>query len=162
MLRTMFDSVTPRVAPRNCELFGYYLNGSYAVPSISYVTNLYPPPISLVPIDANATRADFARVLDVERFDATPAQCEQWLTDFKEKNPSYHNGGRGVIYTTRSSIPAVRIGTGKYVLGKDYYLWIATGDGTLFTGEGVIACQNYWHKTYDSSVVYSPEWLPNG
>ena len=68
-----------------------------------------------------------------------------------------HNAATGrkdaVVYCNRATIPQVRVDTGTQVLGVDYFLWVATLDGTLvtpgpehldgppYTYPGVIGCQ---------------------
>jgi len=162
--RTMWDSVNLRAITlaKRGDIIAYYLNdGRYAVPSIAYVEDLFDPDkYRLAAIDTVGDRADFARILDVEKNLVDPGKCEQWLQDFAASNPSYEGGGRGEIYCNRSTIGAVRIGTGRYRLGRDYYLWVATGDGTLYRAFGVNACQDTWRPTYDSSVVYDPRFMP--
>jgi hypothetical protein len=175
--RTMFDSVNlygiPRPLPAH-SVVAYYLDGPYAVASVAEVAALFPG-TSLNPIDVNGTRADYARTLDVETGDATPTMCEQWLAEFNATNPRYAVGGRGLIYSDQSNLEAIRIGTGRYVLGRDYSLWVATGDGFVVTPaylrakypaypwpDGcVTACQNVWARTYDSSVIEADNFLPD-
>lgn len=177
MTRTMYDSVNlhgiPRPLPPH-SVVAYYLDGHYAVASVAEVEAMFPN-TSLNPIDVNGTRANFARTLDVESGDATPEQCEQWLTDFKADNPRYAVGGRGLLYSDQANLEAIRVGTGRYVLGRDYSLWVATGDGLVVTPEYlrakypgyawpdgcVTACQNLWHRTYDSSVILNANFLPD-
>lgn len=161
--RTLYDSIDlhgiTTAVPG--DMVAFYLNGKYAVPSIAYVTELFPPELyRLVPIDVIGDRADYARVLDVETGDVRPEQCEEWLQAFQGTNPAYAGGGRGEIYCNRSTIPAVRAGTGRFRLAADYWLWIATGDGTQYRARGVNACQDIWSRTYDSSVVYDGRWMP--
>lgn len=162
--RTLWDSVAlPGITKaKRGDLVAYYLNGrKFAVPSVAYVEGLFSPELyRLVPIDVVGDRAADARVVDVETEDVDPNSLEQWIQDFNEGNPSYDGGGRAEVYCSRDTIPAVRTGTGQYLLGRDYYLWIATGDGTLYRGPGVNACQNVWSRTFDSSVVYDPRWMP--
>lgn len=161
--RALWDSVNLRgiTAAQPGDIIAYYLNGGYAVPSITYVQNLFSPArYRLAAIDVQGNRADWARIVDVESGDVRPEHTEQWLQDFAETNPAHEGGGRGEIYCDRSTIAAVRRGTGRYVLGRDYYLWVATGDGSLATGPGINACQNLWSRTYDKSVVFDPRWLP--
>lgn len=169
-MRKMYDSIDLKQVPKDGDMVAYYLNGKYAVPTITYVEKLFDPMrYSLVPIDVIGNRADYARVADVETGDIRPEFTEQWISDFNASNPSYEHGGRPEIYCNRNTIAAVRVGTGRYLLGRDYYLWVATGDGTIYRGEnltgpyaknGVNACQAYWHKGYDESVVFSDQWMP--
>jgi hypothetical protein len=112
-----------------------------------------------VPIDVKGDRPDYARVFDVETFDIPPWKTETIITAYRAHNPVSRAGHRPVIYCNRSTIPAVREGTGKYILGTDYLLWVAA-PGSIYTGHGVIACQNVWSRTYDSSVVLSDTWMP--
>ena len=168
MTRTMYDSVNLHAIPRplpDHSLVAYYLDGPYAVATVAEVEAMFPT-ARLVPIDVNNSRADYARALDVENGDATPADCEGWLTRFKASNPGYHGGARGLIYCNRSNIAAVREGTGPYRLGIDYTMWVATGDGTLISNvdevpNSVTACQNLWRATYDTSEVFASGFLPN-
>lgn len=161
--RTMYDSVNlyaiPRPLPAH-SIIAFYLDGPRAVASIKQVDTLFPG-VRQNPIDVNGTRANYARTVDCETLDVPAGELEQWLTDFKDTNPGYEHGARGIVYTDRDNIPAVRQGTGRYVLAKDYYLWVATGDGTLYTGEGVVACQYRWLRDYDVSAVFDPRFLPD-
>jgi hypothetical protein len=163
--RALYDSVDLRGIPAAGSapgtMIAYYLNGTFAVPSIAYVEKLYPPDYyRLLPIDTDGTGARFARAADVETGDMRPDMLEQWLQDFADGNPAHELGGRGELYCNRSTIAAVRAGTGRYVLGRDYYLWVATGDGTLYWEPGVNACQNTWSRLFDKSVVYDPRFMP--
>jgi hypothetical protein len=156
----MYDGVDlTKVPTTGATMIAFYLNGTYAVPSIDFVTLRFPG-WSQVPIDVKGDRPDYARVLDVERGDATPQHVNGWITLWQARNPAFHGGGRPVIYTDRSNIKAVFKGAGRYVLGRDYYLWVSTLDGTLYTGLGVVASQRRDYGDYDESVVYSPQWIP--
>jgi hypothetical protein len=168
--RIIYDSVNLRGVPRlGSKIIAYYLNGDYAVSSIAEVNDLFPG-WQQVPIDVKGNRPDYARVFDVESGDISPGQLEGIITDYKRESPYYRDGGRPEIYCNRSTIPAVREGTGGYLLGRDYYLWVGTGDGTVYTGaeltgpyakHGVNACQNIWTRTYNSSVILSDAWMPS-
>jgi hypothetical protein len=159
--RTMYDGVDlSNVPTKGATMIGFYLNGTYAVPSIESVTKRFPG-WSQVPIDVNGSRPDYARVLDVERGDATPGGVAHWVYMWSLRNPAFHDGGRPVIYCDRGNIKAVQAGANEFLLGHDYYLWVATLDGTLYTGPGVVACQRYDRGDYDESVVYSPQWIPS-
>lgn len=167
--RALYDSVSlpgilrgvPAAARPRGTMVAYYLNGDFAVPSVAYVEDLLPPDYYRhLPVDVLGTRAKFARAGDVETGDMRPEMLEQWLQDFAEGNPAYELGGRGELYCNRSSIAAVRAGTGRYVLGRDYYLWVATGDGTLYWQPGVNACQTTWSRLFDRSVIFDPRFMP--
>lgn len=161
--RTMYDAIgenIPRI-PRTCQMLAYYLNGLYAA-NLETVAKLFPPSkYSHVPIDVNGTLASLARVLDVEKGDASPESAPDWCEDFRNTNPAWHTGGRPEIYCNRSTLPAVTAAmeSAAWTVGQ-YYLWIATLDGTEFTGAGVNACQVWDRGLYDYSVVYDDRWLP--
>jgi hypothetical protein len=165
--RIMYDSVHPFTGvPRGAAMIGYYINGEWAVPSVTAVQASFPK-ASRVPIDVIGNRADYARVADVENGDVRPGDLEMWISDFNGTNPAWKGGGRPVVYCNRDTVPAVRLGTGRYRLGRDYYLWAATLDGTLATSESlglpagsVVACQFHDAGDYDISMVYSAQWMP--
>lgn len=160
--RIMYDAVNiDNIPVTGSQLIAYYLNGNYAVKSVADVETRFPGQ-SLIPIDVLGTRTDYARVFDVEAGDIQAAQLEDIISHYNQDSPYYKTGGRPVVYCDRSTIPSVRAGTGKYILGRDYYLWVSTLDGTQYTGEGVIACQTATiGGKYDMSVVYSSQWVPN-
>ena len=112
-----------------------------------------------VRIDVTGQYADTADVLDVETGDASPATASLWVQSWhKLKRP-----GLPVIYCNRESLVAVQAAcaAGGSKLGIDYGLWVATLDGTRYTGAGVVACQFGSHGTWDESVVYLDTlWLP--
>jgi len=81
-----------------------------------------------------------------------------------------------VVYCNRATIPEVRVGTGTQVLGVDYFLWVATLDGTLvtpgpvhlaappYTYPGVVACQirgaGLTGGDWDQSLVFESKiWV---
>ena len=179
MNRIMYDSDRYLKIPlTGSQMIAYYLNGEGAVPSVEAVEKRFPGQ-TLVPVDALGDRASYGRVADVETGDISPIHAAGWISNFNATNPAYKSGGRPVIYCNRSNIPAVREGTGKFVLGRDYYLWVATLDGSKFTTDDlikldtgpftgsmpVIACQTESVDTgeyhYDRSVVYSAQWIPS-
>jgi hypothetical protein len=158
-MRIMYDSTRPSIGiPGSAEMVGYYYNGTFAVASVAAVRLLFPRAVR-VPIDVNGSAAHFARVLDVEKGDATPDDCEGWIAAFGVDNAAYRSGGRPVIYVEKSNIAAVRAGTGRYQLGRDYYLWVASW-GNPYTGPGVVACQVENTPLWDRSEVYSDQWMP--
>lgn len=82
-----------------------------------------------------------------------------------------------MVYCNRATIPQVRVDTGTQVLGVDYFLWVATLDGTLvtpgpehldgppYTYPGVIGCQlkgaDLTGGDWDQSLVYDGAlWVP--
>jgi hypothetical protein len=159
-MRFMYDSAQllgiPRPLPDH-SIIAYYVTGPYAV-SKQYVIDLFGPTPTHNPIDIDASGPELARTLDVERGAAVPGDCQDWIYSFNNSNPTYQTGARPNIYCARSSIAAVREGTGRYILGRDYFLWVAD-PGSLYTGPGVIACQNVWAGSYDRSDVFSDQFL---
>lgn len=154
--RIMFDGLNINTVPTTgAEIIAYYVD----VVNSATVAKRFPN-WRQNPIDRHGNHPNIARTFDVERGLINASDLEVLITDFNEHNPSYHNGARPVVYCNRSTIASVRQGTGKYVLGRNYYLWVATLDGTEFTGPGVIACQNHGFGGYDSSVVYDSRFLP--
>jgi hypothetical protein len=159
MNRVMFDSVNIKGIPHlGGNMVAYYTNG-IGEASAAEIESAFPG-WSHVPIDVKGDNAHIARVADVETLDITPARTEEWIRQFNDDNPAFHTGGRPVIYCNRSTIPAVRLGTGRWLLGKDYYLWVAAPK-SMYTGFGVVACQNVWSRTFNSSVVFSDQWVPS-
>jgi hypothetical protein len=104
-----------------------------------------------------------AQVRDWETGDKG-GSLEQWVID--------HNKASGrkdaVVYCDRSTIPEVRQLTGSQVLGVDYFLFIASLDGTLFGPAQyphVVANQVMSSRqtggSYDLSIVFDASlWLP--
>lgn len=141
----------------------YYVNGEYKQ-SLAEVEARFPADDhTLLGVDVTGAGAAEAVIADVEFGDISAESLETWIEQWNAGNPAYAKAGRPVVYCARSTIPAVRQGTGKYVLGKDYYLWISTLDGTHYTGDGVVACQ-YATITgnavnYDISVIYDTVFL---
>jgi GH25 family lysozyme M1 (1,4-beta-N-acetylmuramidase) len=158
-MRTMYDSVTPLVSvPEDAEMVGYYLNGEFAVRSVAGVYLAFKNAVN-VPIDVTGSRPDYARVLDVERGAAKAGDCASWISRFNALNPAYRSGARPVIYVQKSNIESIRIGTGHYRLGHDYFLWVASW-GDPYSGFGVVACQVENTPAWDRSEVYSDQWMP--
>lgn len=110
------------------------------------------------------TRAqrNFGDVLDVENGDASPNQTGDWIT--MRKAMGYH---KPTIYCDLNNVPAVRIGTGRYVLGVDYDIWVAHYDGSTVPdpvpGPGTLAAkfaakQFLATGRWDVSAVYDDGW----
>jgi hypothetical protein len=133
-----------------------YINGKYAWSQQDW--NLFPHANHVqITITASVNAAD---VLDVEAGDASPNQTAGWIA--MRKAAGYY---RPTIYCSRSVIPAVRSGTGSYILGKDYDIWVAdyTGSAHQVTAPGspsatCAATQYQSTANYDVSVVYDGGW----
>jgi hypothetical protein len=151
--RIMGDSSTFGDVPKNVDIVAVYDDGSMGVPGKGQLEARYPHnKFGHCWIDVNGSHPE-ADVRDWETGDKA-GSLERWVID--------HNHLKGkknaVIYCNVSTIPEVRSLTGSQVLGKDYFLFIATLDGSEHRGPGVIACQNKGAMQtgghYDSSKVY--------
>lgn len=168
MTTLMYDgvnSLAPGIArqfPHAAKVAGY-LNGRYAwshsdwalFPNADHVT---------ITVSASLNAGD---VLDVEAGDAMPAEAAMWIR--ARKASGLH---RPTVYCSRSVIPDVRVGTGRFVLGADYDIWVAdyTGQPHQVAAPGMpaascAATQYSAANAYDVSAVYDPGWphrLPPG
>jgi len=159
--RTMLDGIdtdAAGIARLSPQMVAYYVNGRYAW-SAAQIAMF--PHANHVTISVTAS-ADAGDVLDVETGDATPAQAEGWIA--KRKAAGLY---RPTIYCSRSTIPAVRAGTGSYVLGKDYDIWVADYTGTphvvassVVGGVTAICAATQYENTanWDVSAVYDDGW----
>lgn len=140
----------------NAAMVAGYLNGNYAWSQQDW--DLFPHANHVeITITASTNAGD---VLDVEAGDATPDQAAGWIA--MRKAAGYY---RPTIYCSRSVIPAVRAGTGSYVLGTDYDIWVAdyTGSAHEVTAPGspsatCSATQYESTANYDVSMVYDDGW----
>jgi hypothetical protein len=140
----------------NAAMVAGYINGAYAWSQQDW--NLFPHAVHVqVTITASVNSGD---VLDVEAGDATPDQAAGWIA--MRKAAGYY---RPSIYCSLSVIPAVRAGTGSYVLGTDYDIWVAdyTGSAHEVTAPGspsatCSATQYESTANYDVSMVYDDGW----
>ena len=162
MSRVMGDSAQYLNIPGSVQVAAFYGNGAYAV-TIAQAEARFPhAKYGRCWIDVLGTLPS-AQVRDWETGDKG-GSLEQWVID--------HNKASGrkdaVIYCNVSTIPEVRQLTGTQVLGTDYFLWVATLDGTLFGPaqyRGVIANQikgaQLTKGDWDESLVFDASfWLP--
>lgn len=158
MTRTMVDSSTFTDIPFGHDIVAAYTDGHFGVVTQEQLETRFPADKyghCLVDVNGSTPRAN-AR--DWETGDKA-GSLEQWVGD--------HNNATGkgdaVVYCNKSTIPEVRSLTGGQVLGKDYWLWIATLDGSQYTAPGVIACQNLGSAQtgghWDLSVVYDDRFF---
>ena len=153
MTRTMGDSVDITKVPKDVDIVATYADGHLGVVIEQLLEELFPSDNYFhVLIDVNGSRPD-VEVRDWETGDKG-GDLRQWVID--------HNNVSGkkdaVIYCNTSTIPEVRRLTGDQILGKDYFLWVATLDGSIFRGPGVIACQDRGSRqngaNFDLSEVF--------
>lgn len=158
MTRIMRDSTTPAAIPvAGTQLAAGYVDGTWD--DYNAIVARFPG-IPHVSIDVNGS-APQADVRDWETGDKA-GSLEQWVIDHNQ-----HTGVKdAVVYCNRSTIPEVRQLTGSQILGRDYWLWVATLDGTKVVAEpGVVAVQdkgaNLTGANFDESVVYADWWKPS-
>lgn len=166
MTRIGGDSVNLAANPAGVDVAFYYVNGHEGVMTEAQAQARHPGKLVLG-IDVLGSRPD-AAVRDWETGDKG-GNLEKWVID--------HNKASGrkdaTVYCNRSTIPEVRQLTGSQVLGRDYFLWVATDDGTLvhpgpdhlgsepFTYPGTVACQVATLGGYDLSVIWDDGWHPS-
>jgi hypothetical protein len=157
----MYDGINALAAgiakefPTAAKIAGY-VNGTYAWSQAEW--NLFPHADHVtISVTASANAGD---VLDVEVGDATPNQAAGWIA-MRKAAGLY----RPTIYCSRSVIPAVRAGTGSYILGKDYDIWVAEYTGAphevIAPGTPAVACAATQYAStanYDVSIVYDTAW----
>lgn len=155
MTELMYDGIGALAAgiardfPNAAKVAGY-VNGSCAWSAADW--DLFPH-AEKVTISVTAS-ADEGDVLDVETGDARPDQTEGWIAMRKAAGLE-----RPTIYCNLATVPAVRQGTGKWILDKDYDLWIADWDGTTaIPYPHAAAKQEKSTAGYDVSVVYDVAW----
>lgn len=151
----MYDGVNSLAAgiarnfPNAAKVAGY-VNGTYAWSQAEW--GLFPH-ADHVTISVTA-RANAGDVLDVEGGDATPNQAAGWIAMRKAAGL-----WRPTVYCSRSVIPAVRAGTGSYVLGRDYDIWVADYDDSLASVYPLAVAKQYRSTAnYDVSAVYDAGW----
>lgn len=166
MARTMYDGINSDAAAIHEKFPGAamvagYVNGKFAWSQADW--NLFPNAVHVqISITASANAGD---VLDVESGDASPSETAGWIK--LRKSAGY---ARPTIYCSKSVIPSVREGTGSYVLGTDYDIWVAdwTGSAHQVTapGPGVsatcAATQYASSSDHDTSAVYDAGWPHRG
>lgn len=162
MTRVAADSTTFEDIPKNIDIACAYVNGSMGVATPAQMEARFPhSQYGWCFIDVNGSRPD-AQVRDWETGDKA-GSLENWIADHND-----HSGQRdAVIYCNGSTIPEVRQLSGRMVLGKDYYLFVATLSGFMFTGFGVVACQRDGVQQtgghFDRSFVFENGlWRPTG
>jgi hypothetical protein len=154
MTRLMYDginSLAPGIARAfpDARMVAGYLNGRYAWSQQDWA--LFPHADHVTVTVSNRNMGD---VLDVETGDATPSQTAGWIAMRKAAGLF-----RPTIYCSLATVPAVRVGTGSYVLGEDYDLWVADYDGSQESPCPLAVAKQYEDASaFDVSVVYDDAW----
>lgn len=153
---TMYDSVNWQEIPQDAEYISIYRNGQFAVPW-EEVQHRFPH-AHLIGIDVNGSDPK-AGTLDIERFDASPADVPGWVARRLDEV------GKDVLcrlYMNMSTWPAVQ----HYVSnlspaqrGQVRY-WVADWTGTAHIPAGADACQ--WESTqhWDRSLINVERYAP--
>jgi hypothetical protein len=164
MTSVMYDSTNPLVLPRDADVAGYY-NGEFAWGQAEF--DLFARYIKISVMAGMPGAAQFARVLDVETFDATPDDVVPFLN--RRIMAGYSNG---TIYCNRSTLPAVlerihaakglRLGWKTHRSDKgNCRLWVADWTGEPhelpdMTGVWAVQYANDVAADRDDSEVFGP------
>lgn len=139
-----------RVFPGLKRVAGY-VDGRYAWSGREW--GLFPDPVIRVGVAVRAS-TNAGDVLDVETGDAIPDQAHGWIA-MRKAAGLY----RPTIYCSLSVVPAVRAGTGSFVLGKDYDIWVAHYTGQPHQAyPGCAATQYESTANWDASIVHDTAW----
>jgi hypothetical protein len=136
-----------------------YVDGLYAWTTTEWdlFNGVSGPATELVTIAVTAA-FDGGDVLDVENGDASPGQTAGWIS-MRKAAGLY----RPTIYCSAATVPAVRVGTGNWILNQDYDLWVADWVGHAFQyrcadGKLAAATQYASGSWADFDVAYDPGW----
>lgn len=142
-----YDSASKQ-APAG-KLIAAYVNGFFAYNADDLARYRARFMISVI---RDSAAAQSARCLDIERFDATPADAPAFV-----QNRIAFGHHDALLYVNRSNRDEVvsLCDQQNLVLGRDYMLWVATLDGTINLPDmtGVSAIQFLNTPDYDESVV---------
>lgn len=161
--RTMGDSTNMDAIPLTVNIAAVYDDGHLGVETPAQLEARFPHArYGQVFIDVTGQNPK-AQVRDWENGDKS-GSLQQWCTDHNEASGKKD----AVVYCNVSTIPEVRQQTGNQILGTDYWLWVATLDGTLFGPSQyphVIANQikgaSLTGGDWDMSLVFDGTfWLP--
>lgn len=154
-VRTMWDGIGSDAATisrlaRPGDLVLYYVDGPRSVWSTAERA-LIPAGVEHVTCTVTGGAADVA---DCEPGDMAAGHLEAWIT--ARKGAGY---ARPTVYTSLDNVPAVRQGTGKWVLGKDYDLIVADYDNipaSVYPGSA--GTQYKSTASYDVTAVFDDAW----
>lgn len=155
MTRTMYDGIGTDAATiaslaRAGDLVLTYVDGSISRWSAAELA-LIPAGVELVTCTATGGEAD---VVDCEAGDVPASRLEAWIE--ARKAAGYF---RPTVYTSLSNVPAVRQGTGKWVLGKDYDLIVADYDNVpASVYPASVGTQYRTSAGYDVSAIFDDQW----
>lgn len=157
-IRTMYDGINADAAAIHSlwqpgSLVGYYTAGNSYI--WTQAEKAMFPESALVGITLTAASARWEDdVLDIERGGATVDEAADWIR--RKKESGYF---RPTLYASLAIIPSIRVATGKYILGRDYDIWVADWDGTTSVPYPMAAAKQYSAAgKYDKSAVYDELW----
>jgi hypothetical protein len=146
----LYDSVDATQIPRDAPAVAGYGDGAFIwSPSWRDGSNwwdLFPSAAQLVIVVNAAHQGD---VLDIERFDAAPADAPGWADRFARPGRR-----RPTLYHSRDLRDQVLAA----MAGRPYDWWAATLDGTQDV-PGAVAVQYLNTPGYDLSVVHDLSWI---
>lgn len=155
----MRDSIDPTLIPPSTPIVAGYGDGRYEWTSAGWA--LFPNAIPLVIV---VSAVDAGDVLDVERFDATPADVPGWIDRFqrpRRRRPTIYSA-RGTDALGRVDYSVIRAIL-QAAAGRPFDWWAATLDGTAdFTEAPIqpVAVQVRDVGAYDESIILDPSWVP--
>jgi hypothetical protein len=154
-----YDSTTPRAIPRDAQMvFPYVLPSQYAWTPAEIA--LFPHAV-VVRITVHGTVPDYrqASIIDVEgnrsdpaHFSFTPEQARQFVINRNRFRPD-----TATVYCNRDKLPSVQAA----LRGLSWHLWLAQPDNdphVVPPYPNIVAKQYLWHRDYDKSVIYNPQW----
>jgi hypothetical protein len=163
----MADSVTPASIPglfrQRPNAVAGYIDGLFAWTQEEIDSF---PRHWLITVLGDVGAAEYARVIDVERGDARPADVPDFLDARSGARP-----GTGIVYCDRSTFPTIL----PWLAGRQPWWWISTLDQIPWTpGQlassmqreygvspdpaQIAAIQNIGMGSYDQSTVYHPDF----
>ena len=155
MTRTMYDGIGADAAGiardfPNAEMVAGYLTGTYQWTRPEW--DLFPHAAHVTIV--TTAQANAGDVLDVEKGDAAPQDTQGWIA-LRKRSGLW----RPSTYCSLDTVPAVRLGTGPWVLGKEYDIWVADWDGTTQLPYPLAVAKQFKSTPgYDVSVVFDAGW----
>src|ERR1700749_4104020 len=153
--RTMWDGIGSDAATiaklaKAGDLVLYYVDGPRSVWSAAEIASI---PAGVEHVTCTVLGGD-ADVIDCEPGDVPAPELEGWIA--KRKAAGYD---RPTVYSSLANMPAVRTGTGKWVLGEDYDALVADYDGvpgSVYPGS--VGTQYRSAAGYDVSAIFDDGW----
>jgi hypothetical protein len=158
--RVCGDSTTLADIPLHVDIAMVYATGHLGVVSVADLEARFPHHrYGHAWVDVDGTMPHVG-IRDWENGDKSGS-----LSDWVGAHNDHAGERNAVVYSNVSTIPEVRDLTGKHILGRDYYLFVATLDGIAYRAPGVIACQRDGTEQtrghWDRSFVYDHRfWQP--